>query len=235
LVSRLPLLQLGGQGRTMNAQKNKTVVLFHIPLSLVLKERMSFYTKLLTLTAGLLLATASMANSVDVSGVKFDETIDVAGSKLALNGAGVRFKAVFKVYAAGLYLGKKVTTPADVVATPGNKRITVTMLRDIDATELGKLFSRGIEDNMQKGEFSKLIPSILRMSQIFSDYKTLKTGDVFTIDWIAGTGTVMSIKGKPYGEPFKEPEFFAALTRIWLGPNPADWRLKDALLGKAAS
>lgn len=215
--------------------QNETIMLFHMRPSLVVKETMSFYTKLFTLTAGLLLATASMANSVDVNGVKFEEAIDLAGSKLVLNGAGTRYKAVFKVYAAGLYLGKKVTTPADVLAIPGNKRITVTMLRDIDATELGKLFSRGIEDNMQKGEFSKLIPAILRMSQIFSDYKTLKAGDVFTIDWIAGSGTVMSIKGKPYGEPFKEPEFFNALTRIWLGPSPADFRLKDALLGKTAS
>ena len=42
------------------------------------------------------------------------------------------------------------------------------------------------------------------------------------------------VKGVPQGEPFKEPEFFNALLRIWLGPTPADWKLKDALLGKAA-
>jgi hypothetical protein len=36
----------------------------------------------------------------------------------------------------------------------------------------------------------------------------------------------------PQGEPFKEPEFYDALLRIWLGPNPADWKLKDSLLGK---
>lgn len=34
------------------------------------------------------------------------------------------------------------------------------------------------------------------------------------------------------GEPFVEPEFFNALMRIWLGAKPADWQLKDALLGK---
>jgi hypothetical protein len=107
------------------------------------------------------------------------------------------------------------------------------MLRNIDANELGKLFTRGMEDNMPKAEFAKVIPSVLRMSQMFSDYKNLKTGDNFTIDWLPGVGTIISIKGKPYGEPFKEPEFFNALLRIWLGPNPPDWKLKDALLGKA--
>ena len=112
--------------------------------------------------------------------------------------------------------------------------MAVTMLRDIDAGELGKLFYRGVEDNMPKSEFSRLIPGLLRMSQMFSDYKNLKTGDAFTIDWLPGTGTIISVKGKPYGEPFKEPEFFNALLRIWLGPTPADWKLKEALLGKPA-
>jgi hypothetical protein len=148
-----------------------------------------------------------------------------------LNGAGVRYKAVFKVYAAGLYLSKKAGTPAEVTSAPGSKRIAITMLRDIDATELGKLFARGIEDNMPRNEFSKLIPPIMRMSQLFSDYKNLKAGDTFTIDWAPGTGTIISIKGKQYGEPFKEPEFFNALTLIWLGKSPADWRLKESLLG----
>lgn len=179
------------------------------------------------------LAGASAAGAVEVSGVKFDDGIELGGSKLVLNGAGTRYKAVFKVYAAGLYLNKKVSTPEEVLAAPGSKRISITMLRDIDANELGKLFSRGMEDNMPKGEFSKLVPAILRMSQIFSDYKNLKAGDVVTIDSAPSTGTVITIKGKPYGEPFKEAGFFNALVRIWLGPNPADWKLKDALLGKS--
>ena len=44
-------------------------------------------------------------------------------------------------------------------------------------------------------------------------------------------GTVLTVKGKVEGEPFKEEAFFEALMRIWLGPKPADWQLKDALLG----
>ena len=176
-------------------------------------------------------STTPSVPSTDVSGVKFDNTMDLRGSKLQLNGAGVRYKAIFKVYAAGLYMGKKAPTSEEALAQPGNKRIQVVMLRDIDAGELGKLFSRGVEDNMPKSDFSKVVPALLRMSQMFSDYKQLKTGDVFTIDWVNGAGTIISIKGKPYGEPFKEPEFFNALLSIWLGKQPADWKLKDAMLG----
>lgn len=182
----------------------------------------------------LVLACSAAAATVEVGGVKLEDPIDMRGSKLVLNGAGVRFKAVFKVYTAGLYLGQKATTPEEVMAAPGAKRLQITMLREIDSNELGKLFTRGVQDNAPKAEMSKLIPGLIKMGQIFSDQKKLAAGDVFMIDWVPGTGTVITVKGVPQGEPFKEPEFFNALMRIWLGPVPADWKLKDALLGKPA-
>ncbi|MDG5978041.1 hypothetical protein H010_22496 [Hydrogenophaga taeniospiralis CCUG 15921] len=174
----------------------------------------------------------AMAATVELSGVTLEDRVSLAGSSLQLNGAGVRYKAVFKVYTAGLYLGQKASTPDEVLAAPGPKRMTITMLREIDSAELGKLFSRGMSDNMERSAFSKLIPGVMRMSQVFSDHKKLKEGETFVLDWIPGTGTVLTIKGQIEGEPFKEPEFFNALLRIWLGPKPVDWQLKDALLGK---
>jgi hypothetical protein len=187
---------------------------------------------LLPLGAALVLGTAQ-AEPVTVSGVKYEDTSEVRGSKLQLNGAGIRYKTIIKVYTAGLYLTRKAGTPEEVAAAPGAKRIHIVMLRDIDSTELGKLFTRAVEDNMSKSDFSKLIPGLLRMGQIFSDQKKLAAGDAFSVDWVPGTGTIISVKGVPQGEPFKEPEFYNAMLSIWLGKSPADWKLKDALLGKA--
>jgi hypothetical protein len=181
---------------------------------------------------GAILAFGGAFAQTTVAGVKFEPMSEVRGNKMQLNGAGVRYKAIFKVYAAGLYLAKKGSTTQEVLAMPGAKRMNITMLREIDSSELGKLFSRGMEDNMDKAAFSKLIPGVMRMSQIFSDHKKLNSGDTFMIDWVPGAGTVITVKGVAQGEPFKEPEFFNALLRIWLGPSPADWQLKDALLGK---
>ena len=42
---------------------------------------------------------------------------------------------------------------------------------------------------------------------------------------------VVTAKGKVQGEPFKEPEFFRAMMLIWFGASPADYMLKDAMLG----
>lgn len=183
--------------------------------------------------AALVVAAAAQAEPVTVSGVKYEDSAELRGARLQLNGAGLRYMAVFKVYAAGLYLPKKASTPEEVLAMPGAKRLSITALREIDSNELGKLFARGMEDNMDKTAFSKLIPGVLRMSQIFSEHKKLNSGDSFMIDWVPGTGAIVTVKGVPQGEPFKEQAFFNALLRIWLGPNPADWKLKEALLGKA--
>ena len=50
------------------------------------------------------------AAGVEVAGVRYAPTAVVGNATLQLNGAGVRYKAIFKVYAAGLYLGSKATT-----------------------------------------------------------------------------------------------------------------------------
>jgi hypothetical protein len=178
------------------------------------------------------IATGASAAQVDVAGVKLDDTLALRGSTLQLNGAGVRYKAVFKVYTAGFYVGKKVSTPEEALAAPGPKRVAITMLRDIDANELGKFFTKGVEENTPKSDMVNLIPGLLRMGQMFADQKQLKAGDTFTIDWLPGTGTLVTVRGVPQPDPVKEPAFFNALLRIWLGPAPADWKLKDALLGK---
>ena len=193
---------------------------------------MNRITHWLVAAATCLLAVCASAATTEVAGVKFENPIELAGSKLQLNGAGVRYKAVFQVYAAGLYLTHKASTADEVLAAVGPKRVSITMLRTIDAAELGKLFTRGVEDNAPRNEMSKLVPGLVRMGQIFSEQKPLNKGDSFLIDWIPGTGTVITVRGKPQGEPFKEPEFFNALLKIWLGPNPADWKLKEAMLGR---
>jgi hypothetical protein len=190
--------------------------------------------RLLTACILALAATAAASETLTVSGVRYEDAVDLRATRLQLNGVGTRYRGPFRVYTAGLYLAKKAGSPEEVLSVSGPKRMSITMLRDIDSSELGKLFTRGVEDNMDKSGFSRLVPGLLRMSQLFSDIKKLQAGDSFTMDWVPGTGTVITVKGVQQGEPFREPEFYNALLRIWLGPNPADWKLKDALLGKAA-
>lgn len=169
---------------------------------------------------------------VEHAGVRYPATVSVANQTLQLNGAGVRYRFVVKVYTAGLYLTAKATTTEAALATPGPKRLHVVMLRDIDGNDLGRLFTRGMQDNSSREDFGKSIPGTLRMADLFATKKRLAQGESFGVDWLPGQGTQIMLNGKPQGEPIKEPEFFQALLRIWLGTNPADAALKDALLGQ---
>jgi len=192
---------------------------------------MKLASRILSGLAALMVATASLA-ATELHGVKIEDTITVAGTKLQLNGAGTRYKGPFKVYVGDLYTTKKVGSLEELVAAPGPKRLTMVFLREIEAGPFGKLLTRGVEDNVPRAELSKLVPGLIRMGDIFTVNKVLVPGDVITLDWIPGTGMVVTAKGKVQGEPFKEPEFFKAIMSIWFGPVPADFKLKDAMLGK---
>jgi hypothetical protein len=178
-----------------------------------------------------LASNLAVAQSLDVSGVKYEPSLQLGGTSLQLNGAGVRYKAVFRVYTAGLYLNARAGTPEAVFANTGARRMHIVMLRDIDANELGRLFVKGIEQNSSRDEFIKTIPGTIRMGEIFSAKKRLASGESFSIDWVQGAGTMILVNGKQVGESIKEPEFYNALMKIWLGKSPADANLKDALLG----
>lgn len=189
---------------------------------------MRFFKPLL-IGAFALLMGAAQAATIDLAGVKVEDNATVGGTRLQLNGAGIRYKFV-KVYVGSLYTSKKVHSLEELLAAPGPKRLHMTFLREMESAPLGKLFTRGVEDNVPKANLSKLIPSIIRMGDIFSATKSFNPGESITLDWIPGTGLQISVKGKVWGEPFTEPEFFAAMMAIWFGPNPGDWKLKDAML-----
>lgn len=194
---------------------------------------MTYRLRLAAVLTGLTLSFGVVAAPLEISGVKVDDTISVHGVKLQLNGAGTRYKAVFKVYVAAMYIGKKASTPEDIYAAAGPKRLSITLLRDVDSSEIAKTFVDAIEGPAFKGEASRLIPELIKIEQKFLSREKLLAGENLTIDWVPGTGTVITVKGKPQGGPFSEIEIFNTLLGIWIGPYAADWKLRDALLGNA--
>jgi hypothetical protein len=111
-----------------------------------------------TSLAALSFSGASRAATIEISGVKVEDSAMVAGTKLQLNGAGIRYKGPFKIYVGDLYTTKKVSSLEELAAAPGPKRLTMTFLREMEAGPFGKLLTRGVEDNVPKSEVSKLIP-----------------------------------------------------------------------------
>jgi hypothetical protein len=69
------------------------------------------------------------------------------------------------------------------------------------------------------------------MGDIFAANKAFVPGDVCALEWDPAKGLSIWAKGKLQAEPFKDPAFFRALMSIWFGHTPADWKLKDQMLG----
>lgn len=183
-------------------------------------------------SVGLLaLACALPSHAVEVGGVKIDDAVAVDGQPLKLNGAGIRTKFVFKVYAMGLYLADHKTTPTDVQALPGAKRIKIVMMREVASDELAKSFITALNNNSNAAEKTKISDQTLKFEKMFENIPVVKKGDVITLDWLPATGTVSQFNGKPMSEPLPDAAFYNALLRIWLGQKPADDELKTALLG----
>ena len=177
---------------------------------------------LLTLGSGVVSAASTSS--------KFEPTSQLQGTTLQLNGAGTRYKVVFKVYDIALYTPKKVATPEDLLALPGPKRLSFVALRDIPGTDLGVAFIKGLQSNASKELVQKHTGSSTRLIEIFSGQSKLLTGDTFAMDFVPGNGTTFYFAGKAQGAPVGDAEFFNMVLNIWVGHSPVDSQLKEALL-----
>jgi hypothetical protein len=95
------------------------------------------------LLAALAALSFHLAAAVEVAGVKFDDKTRVGTGELVVNGAGVRKKAVFKVYAMALYLPEKRGDAEAVLAARGAKRISLSLLRDLSAQQFVEALQEG--------------------------------------------------------------------------------------------
>lgn len=158
-------------------------------------------------------------------------TAVVAGKTLKLVGSGFRYKGPFKVNFVEVFAPDRFSSLDELVRQDGPKRVAMTIQYEVSSNFMGKSLTRGIEDNVSKGEIAPLVPSLIRMGELFNEHKVLAAGSRVVIDSVPGVGTVININGVSVGEPFKEPTLFRAIMAIWLGPVPVDFKLKDALLG----
>jgi hypothetical protein len=171
------------------------------------------------------------AQAAEVAGVKLEDNARVANKDLKLNGAGIRTKAIFKVYVAGLYLTEKKTSVPEILAMPGPRRLKLVLLREVNSEDFGQAFMDGLNANSDKAEKSKFVNQTVKMGEIFASIPALGKGDTITADWVPGTGMFILVNDKKVGDVLPDIAFANAFLKIWLGDKPADNLLKQNLLG----
>ncbi|MFM7330746.1 MAG: chalcone isomerase family protein, partial [Brachymonas sp.] len=119
-------------------------------------------------------AWATPDGALSVSGVSFAPTAQFGATQLQLNGAGVRQRSAKAVYAAALYLEKKQSSPEAAVQAGGAKRLTVTMLRDVSASEMMDLLSMGLKNNSNDAQLFGLLSDVFDLGNLISDTRKLR-------------------------------------------------------------
>jgi hypothetical protein len=183
------------------------------------------------LAAATLFLAAAAASGAEVAGVKLDDKTRVANADLVLNGAGLRKRAFFQVYAIGLYLPQKGASTAAVLDQPGPKRVAIHMLRDVGADAFTEALADGIRANHSESEAKGFEPRVKELGAIMAELKEAKKGMAIALEWQPQAGTVMLVDGAARGKPIAGQDFYRALLRIWIGDKPVQDDLKKALLG----
>jgi hypothetical protein len=176
-------------------------------------------------------AIGAGAQPVEVEGVKLDPTAQVGGAALVLNGAGVRTRAIFKVYVAGLYVPAKASNAAALLSQKGPRRVAITMLRNVDADTFSGALTEGLQKNHSEAQFTGFKAQIEALTASFKAAGEAKKGDVIHLEFVPDSGTRVIVNGKPSGAAIAGEDFYTAVLRIWLGDKPVDGDLKKGLVG----
>jgi hypothetical protein len=181
------------------------------------------------LVAALLaLAVALPAHARKVGGVEFPDTVEVGGTTLKLNGAGVRKRFVIQVYAGGLYVAEPSRDAEALVAADGPKRVRMVFLREVTKAQIMDAYRDGFRANSGGPGLEALLE---KLSRIEPAVPNMRKGAEMFVTYVPGEGTTVAAAGG--GKVTVEGKDFAdALFRNWLGPKPADADLKRALLGR---
>ncbi|MET0204247.1 MAG: chalcone isomerase family protein [Casimicrobiaceae bacterium] len=191
-----------------------------------MNEETAMRTTMVAAVATFLLAGTAAA--AEVGGVKLDDRMSVGGQELMLNGAGIRTRAIFKVYVASLYLPAKAGT-VDAILAKGPRRIQLNLLRDLSGDQLADAVNDGLNEANTAAEVDAIKAQTAEFIALCKSMGPLKEGSVITLDFVDNATKVGfngAAKGSIAGEAFNR-----ALTKVWIGDKPVQADLRKAMLG----
>jgi hypothetical protein len=168
---------------------------------------------------------AGAAAAMKIEGVEFASQVRVSSATLDLhNAALLRYRLFIKAYVGALYLAPGIA--ADRVLDNVPKRLEIEYFWSISAVDFAAATIQGIANNVDARTLAKLRPRIDRINQLYRD---VKPGDRYSLTYVPGVGTELSLNGQPLGS-IDGSDFAAAIFAIWLGPSPIDESFRDDLL-----
>ena len=188
--------------------------------------------ELSTVSRFLPLLVALPIHAAELEGVRLEDRIRVDGQELQLNGFALRTRFIFKVYVAGLYLPAKTTTAQAAIESRSAKRIILVMMRDATADQFVESVDIAMRANNSEAQIAAVKTQIEELFAMIRAIGEAKKGARIVLDYAPSDGgTTLIVDGVAQGKPMAGEPFFQALLRIWLGEDPVQPDLKEALLG----
>jgi len=163
-----------------------------------------------------------------ISGVTPEKQINVDGTRLVYNGAGLREKFFIDLYVGTLYLVSKNKSADAIIQADAPMAITIDIVSGLISSEkMIDAIDEGFKKST-KGKTEPLKDEIASFRAAFSD--EIVKGDSYLIVYIKNKGIEVRKNGKKI-KSVPGFEFKKALFGIWLCDEPADEDLKEGMLG----
>jgi hypothetical protein len=183
--------------------------------------------------AALLLALAVIthpATAARIADTEIPDSVRLAGvdSELLLNGGGVRKKFFMDIYVGALYLPTRTNDASAILSGSGPASVRMHFLyKEVSKEKITDGWNDGLSANLAPAEYAALQPRLEEFNRLF---RTVRSGDVISIDFTPGTGTEVRINNELRGA-VPGNDFYRALLKVWLGSEPVSDALKQGMLG----
>ncbi len=191
--------------------------------------------KLLSILVAVLLVlsvVALPAAAREIGGKTLPEEITVGKDTLYLNGAGIRVKWFMNIYAIGLYMKNKTQDPKMVINADEPMALKIIVISGLmNDQKLIANYEEGYE-NFTNGNMAPLNE---RKEQFLEAHKgDVNSNDVHEYHYVPSEGLNYYKNGK-FTINIKGLDYKKAHFGIWLGDNPCQQNLKEALLATTAN
>lgn len=167
----------------------------------------------------------SASAQVEIEGVHFDRQLDTE-PPLEIQGYGLlRYRLVIKAYVAAYYQSE-LDAPLEDMNT--SRKLEIEYFHAIKAEDFTKATRKGVEQNTDQATLAAIEEDLEQFLELYQD---VQPGYRYALSWFPEQGLQLLLNGESLGT-LENAQLAQALFAIWIGDNPGDRRLKEALLGR---
>ncbi len=183
----------------------------------------AFIKKILFISAAIIFSLSSV-NAIELNNKFIKEKVN-----LTLNGQGTRDKFFIDLYVGGLYIKEKSSDFQTIIDSDEPMNIRLHIVSSLITSEKMENGTREGFIKSTNGNIEPIKEKIESFLAVFLD--KIKENDIYDFLYIPNDGTHI-YKNNRHQKTIKGLNFKKSLFGIWIGENPAQNSLKNAMLGR---